>query len=453
MTISEKNYDKKDLIQVLEGISEGVYLTDSNAKTLFLNKAYERISGGDRKLFLDRHMKEIIGDKLIDDSASLKVLENGEEITMNQILKNGRRVLITSSPIFSEDNKIKMVVTILRDVTKLKEMQENLVIKDQRISNLMQLLEKDGNIIYKSPKMQNVVNTALRASEYKTTILINGETGVGKDLISKLIHKNSQRKDKPFIEVNCAAIPKTLMESELFGYEPGSFTGALRKGKKGFFELANGGTIFLDEIGELPLDMQTKLLKVIQDKKLYRVGGDKFISIDVNIISATNKDLYKMVQEGKFREDLFYRLNVIPIFIPPLRDRKEDIPILINYFLNKLIINYDNEKIFEEEALEALYNYNFPGNVRELKNIIERTYILSKSSIIKKTDLPEVIFKKSICDNFEEFRNLNLYESTEKFEKLFIQEALTRTKNNKEASKILGIDPSTLTRKRQKYNI
>lgn len=453
MTVNEKVYDKEDLIHVLENIGEGIYLTDGNAKTLFINKAYENISGGNRGLFLDRNMKDIVEDNLIDDSASLKVLEKGKEVTMNQTLKNGRKVLITSSPIFAKYNSIKMVVTILRDVTRLKEMQEELALKEKRINNLMLVLERDGDIIYRSGIMEDVVNTALKAAEYNTTILINGETGVGKDLIAKLIYKFGLRKDKPFVDVNCAAIPTNLMESELFGYEPGSFTGASKKGKKGFFEMANGGTIFLDEIGELSLDMQTKLLKVIQDKKLYRVGGNEFINIDVNIISATNRNLYNMVKEGKFREDLFYRLNVIPIYIPPLRERKEDIPVLIDYFLNKLINSYNQEKFFDEDALEVLYNYSWHGNIRELKNVIERTYILSKNSHIKKSDLPENLNSEIVSDRFKEFRNLNLYESVEKFEKLLIEDVLSNSKNNKKAAEILNVDPSTLTRKRQKYGI
>lgn len=453
MSIEEMIYTKNELIKILDEVNEGIYLTDGSAKTLFLNKAYERISGSDRNLFLDKQMQDIVKEKLIDNSASLKVLEMGKEVTMNQTLKNGRKVLITSSPIFDQNKNISMIVTILRDVTEINQMQENLILKNKRINELLTLLEKDGNIIYKSSSMENVVATAMKAAEYNTTILISGETGVGKELIAKLIHNQGRRKDKAFVEVNCAAIPPTLIESELFGYEPGAFTGASKKGKKGFFEVANGGVIFLDEIGELSLSMQTKLLKVIQDRKFYRVGGNECIDVDVNIISATNKNLYKMIREGKFREDLYYRLNVIPIIIPPLRSRKEDIPTLIYYFLNKLIENYNNEKFITEDCMERLYNYSWPGNVRELKNVVERIYILSKDTNIKKTDLPEYILESDISDKFKEYRDMDLNNSLEKFEKLYIQDVLSKTRNNKEAAKLLKIDPSTLTRKRQKYGI
>lgn len=236
------------------------------------------------------------------------------------------------------------------------------------------MLEKDGDLVYRSESMKEVINKAIRASKYDTTILINGETGVGKDLVAKLIAKQGIRKDKVFIEVNCTAIPDSLMESEFFGYEPGSFTGALKNGKKGIFELAHGGTLFLDEIGDISQEMQTKLLKVIQDKKFHRVGGYQDIQADVNIISATNKNLYEMVKEGSFREDLYYRLNVIPIYIPPLRKRQEDVLVLIEYFLNDLINIYGEEKHFSNEALKILYEYKWPGNIRELKKSY-RTHI------------------------------------------------------------------------------
>lgn len=448
-------YNKDDLIRVLDEVSEGIYLTDGEGKTLFLNKAYEKISGTDRSMFLNKNMNQIVEEKLFDDSASLKVLKAKQEVTMKQKLNNGREVLITSSPIYDseEKNYIKMVVTILRDVTALNKIQRDLVMKDKRINNLMRFLEKEGDIIYRSDIMDEVVNKAIKASEYNTTILITGETGVGKDLLAKLIHKRGIRKDKIFVDVNCSAIPPTLIESELFGYVSGAFTGASKQGKKGLFEIANNGTIFLDEIGDLAFDMQTKLLKVIQDKKIHRVGDNKDIPIDVNIISATNKDLIKMVKDGNFREDLYYRLNVIPIYIPPIRNRKEDILVLVEYFLHKLIKTYNEEKFFSEESLKVLYDYQWPGNVRELKNIVERTYILSKCKTISVDDLPKGLIKEKSLDKFKDYKDMDLYKSLEKFEKSYLKYVLSKTKNNKQAAKILNIDPSTLTRKRQKYSI
>lgn len=445
--------DNGNLLKVLEEVNDGIYITDGKADTLFLNKAYERISGSKRSMFLNKNMEQVVKEHLIDDSASLRVVNEKREVTMNQILHNGKKVLITASPIYNEKNEIELIVTILRDVTTLNEIQEDLELKNKRLNNLMTILEKEGGVVYRSEFMDNVVNRALKASQYNTTILIMGETGVGKDILAKLIHKSGIRKNEKFIELNCSAIPASLIESELFGYEKGSFTGASKEGKKGLFELANQGTIFLDEIGDLPLELQTKLLKVIQDKRLYRIGGEKEIDVDVNIVSATNRDLLKMVREKKFREDLYYRLNVIPIFIPPLRERKEDIFVLIEYFLHKLINTYKEEKVFSEEVMRILYNYDWPGNVRELKNIVERTYILSKSKIIRKDDLPKEIMTDKRNKEFLDYEGLNLHESMEKFEMEFIKNVIEKTKNNKEAAEILKIDQSTLTRKRRKYSI
>lgn len=447
----DKLINRKDFIKILEEVSEGIYITDKNSKTLFLNKSYELISGTGRENFLGRYMEDIVNEGLIDDSATLKVIDSKSEITMTQELNNGKIVLITATPIYDDNKNLSMVVTILRDLTNLNKVMNDLYLQKRRFDNLVQLLEKEGEIVYRSDIMKEVISKAVRASKYDTTILINGETGVGKDLVAKLIAQKGIRKNKTFIEVNCTAIPDSLMESEFFGYEPGSFTGALKNGKKGIFEIANGGTLFLDEIGDISSEMQTKLLKVIQDKKFHRVGGYDDIEADVNIISATNKNLYEMVQEGKFREDLYYRLNVIPIDIPPLRDRQEDILVLIEYFLNNLINVYEEEKYFSKDALDLLYNYSWPGNIRELKNMIERTYILTNSQVIGINNLPNNIIESNKKYCYKRSLDMDLNKSLEKLEMELISEAIEETKNNKEAAKLLGIHPSTLTRKRQKY--
>lgn len=448
-----ESVNKADLIKILEEVSEGIYITDGKAKTLFVNKSYERISGAKRDMFIGKYMEDVVKQKLIDESATLKVLAEKSEITMVQTLSNKKTVLITASPIYNDRKEINMVVTILRDLTSLNKIKNDIDAKKKRINKLVSMLEKDGDLVYRSESMKEVVNKAIRASKYDTTILINGETGVGKDLVAKLIAKQGIRKDKVFIEVNCTAIPDSLMESEFFGYEPGSFTGALKNGKKGIFELAHGGTLFLDEIGDISQEMQTKLLKVIQYKKFHRVGGYQDIQADVNIISATNKNLYEMVKEGSFREDLYYRLNVIPIYIPPLRKRQEDVLVLIEYFLNDLINIYGEEKHFSNEALKILYEYKWPGNIRELKNLIERTYILSNNETIEEYQLPISLRQSDERAQLDVADGMKLNDLVENLEIKVITQALKKSKNNKEAAKILGIDPSTLTRKRQKYSI
>lgn len=439
--------------KVIEEMNDGIYITDSNAKTLLLNKSYERISGTSRELFLGKTMMQIVKEKLIDKSVTLEVLKQKKEVTMNQTLNNGKKVLITGTPIYSDDGKLDMVVTVVRDITNLNKLQEQLHIKQMEIDKLKLFMGRSDNLIYRSDSMRNVIKRAEKCSNYDTTVLITGETGVGKDMVAKFIHKNGNRKDKVFMEINCAAIPPTLLESELFGYEKGAFTGASKQGKKGIFELANGGSIFLDEIGEMPLSLQAKLLKVIQDKKIYKIGGEKHIPIDVKIITASNKNLQEMVNMKRFRSDLYYRLNVIPINIPPLRQRKEDILLLVDFFLQNIIKSYGEEKKLDEKAMKLLYDYSYPGNIRELKNLVERAYILSSNNIITDEDFPSELKYSHFNISTEKYKEISLSEAVSNLERDLIKEAIEKTSTNKEAAILLGLEPSTFTRKKQKYKL
>lgn len=443
----------REFTKIIEEMNDGVYITDEKAMTIFVNKSYEKISGGDRNLFLGKDMKQIVKEKLIDKSATLEVLDKKREITMNQTLRNGKKVLITGTPIYSDDNKLSMVVTVVRDITALNKLQEELQSKQREIEKLKLFIRENGGIIYRSDKMKNIISRAEKCAAYDTTVLIAGETGVGKDMLAKFIHNHSNRKDKVFMEINCAAIPPTLLESELFGYEGGAFTGASKQGKKGIFELSNGGTIFLDEIGEMSLGLQAKLLKVIQDKKVYKVGGEKHIPIDVKIITASNKDIEEMVNMKRFRADLYYRLNVIPIKIPPLRERKEDILPLVNSFLESLISLYKEDKKLDEKAMKLLYDYSYPGNIRELKNLIERAYILSTSSTIMEEDFPKELRSSSTSVYNKNYDGMSLKAALDSLEKELIKNAIKNTKTSKEAADLLSVEPSTFTRKRQKYNL
>lgn len=443
----------REFTKIIEEMNDGVYITDEKAMTIFVNKSYEKISGGDRNLFLGKNMKQIVKEKLIDKSATLEVLDKKREITMNQTLRNGKKVLITGTPIYSDDNELSMVVTVVRDITALNKLQEELQSKQREIEKLKLFIRENGGIIYRSDKMKNIISRAEKCAAYDTTVLIAGETGVGKDMLAKFIHNHSNRKDKVFMEINCAAIPPTLLESELFGYEGGAFTGASKQGKKGIFELSNGGTIFLDEIGEMSLGLQAKLLKVIQDKKVYKVGGEKHIPIDVKIITASNKDIEEMVNMKRFRADLYYRLNVIPIKIPPLRERKEDILPLVNSFLESLISLYKEDKKLDEKAMKLLYDYSYPGNIRELKNLIERAYILSTSSTIMEEDFPKELRSSSTSVYNKNYDGMSLKAALDSLEKELIKNAIKNTKTSKEAADLLSVEPSTFTRKRQKYNL
>ena len=443
----------REFTKIIEEMNDGVYITDEKAMTIFVNKSYEKISGGDRNLFLGKDMKQIVKEKLIDKSATLEVLDKKREITMNQTLRNGKKVLITGTPIYSDNNELSMVVTVVRDITALNKLQEELQSKQREIEKLKLFIRENGGIIYRSDKMKNIISRAEKCAAYDTTVLIAGETGVGKDMLAKFIHNHSNRKDKVFMEINCAAIPPTLLESELFGYEGGAFTGASKQGKKGIFELSNGGTIFLDEIGEMSLGLQAKLLKVIQDKKVYKVGGEKHIPIDVKIITASNKDIEEMVNMKRCRADLYYRLNVIPIKIPPLRERKEDILPLVNSFLESLISLYKEDKKLDEKAMKLLYDYSYPGNIRELKNLIERAYILSTSSTIMEEDFPKELRSSSTSVYNKNYDGMSLKAALDSLEKELIKNAIKNTKTSKEAADLLSVEPSTFTRKRQKYNL
>ena len=297
-------------------------------------------------------------------------------------------------------------------------------------------------VVGESPAIQEVLAFAKRAAEVKSTVLIRGESGTGKELIAKLIHDLSSRKSGPFIAVSCAALPESLVESELFGYEKGAFTGAERR-KPGRFELANGGTIFLDEIGDLPLTTQVKLLRVLQEKTFERLGGTEPVKVDVRVIAATNADLEEKIKRGEFREDLYYRLNVLGIYIPPLRERREDIPLLANYFLGR--VAKDNGKGirgFTEEAMQKLVKYSWPGNVRELENVVERACVMARGEMITLRDLPPEV--KDWCGE----GNVAEWLPLEEIEKQYIKRVLEYTKGNQvRASEILGIHRNTLRRK------
>lgn len=439
---------------ILNTVQDGVYITDGKSKTIFLNNAYEKISGTKKELFLNKTMTRIIEEGLIDKSGTMEALNSKKEITMNQTLNNKNQVLITSTPLFDLDGNINLVVTTVRDVTLINSLKNELNRTTLDMNKLKSLIHEKDGIVYQSKQIENTILTAKKVAVYDTSVLISGETGVGKDIVARIIHKNSNRANKPFIDINCSAIPESLMESELFGYEGGSFTGALTKGKKGIFELANGGTLFLDEIGELSLNMQAKFLKTLQNKTIRKIGGSKEIPIDVRIVSATNQDLKSMIEEKKFRDDLYYRINIIPIEILPLRKRREDILLLVNHFLEKSNeINHEN-KFFSKEALLALYNYDFPGNVRELKNLVERSVVLSRDDEIQLNDLPTVIKISDFQEkSFELKKGVNFKQAVDNFEKMVIKNALDNSSTSKEAAIKLGMNESTLTRKKQKLGI
>jgi len=333
---------------------------------------------------------------------------------------------------------------------------ENKNLKSENEFLKKQLFEKYklSSFISHSQRMEEVLSVAVRAAESKATILITGENGTGKEVLAKSIHYISPRKDNPFIAVNIPALPETLLESELFGHEKGAFTGA-DKMKKGRFELADKGTIFLDEIGDIPLSIQVKLLRVLQEHQIERVGGTESIDIDVRIIAATNHNLENKIKDGSFREDLFYRLNIVGIHIPPLRERKEDILPLVDFFIHRYSMENSRSDIeMSKEAMDVLLKYNYPGNVRELENIIERAVVLTRNNILTTNDLPLTVKGMKYEDQLPELGKGTLSEQVEALEKRLIFDALTESNGNQtKAGKLLGITERNLRYKLQKYNI
>lgn len=462
---------KLQLDAIMEHSHDSIYISDGLGNPINMNKSFTELVGAPRDELMQLHVSELITKGYIPESVVLAVLKEKKHITKMINYRNGRETIVTGVPVFSHLGEIIAVVCNLRDLTQLKSMERDLKeakkLTEEYRRHLAGFFEEGkipfSDLICKSFEMTRIKNKAYKVAEVDANVLITGETGVGKDVIARLIHATSKRAEAgSFIKVDCASIPEQLLEAELFGYERGSFTDARKEGKIGRLELAHNGTLFLDEIADLPLRLQVKLLNALQERKITRIGGLSAREINFRIISATNRDLEKMIQEGTFREDLYFRLNVVPIKIPPLRSRREDISPLVEYFLESFNKRYDLDKTVEAEVIDFLENYDWPGNVRELSNVIEQMIVLSHHNLISTEDLPEKIVNYKSYKQFEyrAARTLQkgltgqcLKEMLEVFEKSMIEKIINQSETLKEASERLGIDISTLTRKRQKYGI
>ena len=416
-----------DLLPILDGVSDAVFIDDGAGHCVWCNSACEELyqisSSGTR----GKHVKDLEKMGIFAPSVTRRVLEENREITIIHENKNGKKLLTTGTPVYNSKQEISLIITVSREAP-------------------------GGDIISSSQSMHNVMTLTKRLASVNTTVLITGESGVGKGLIAKQLHEEGNRCEGPFVTVNCGAIPDNLIESELFGYAPGAFTGSRSDGKKGLFEVAQSGTIFLDEISELHLNMQVKLLRVIQEREITPVGGVKPIPIDVRIVSATNRDLQDLVRQDKFREDLYYRLNVVPITVPPLRDRPEDILPLIQSNLHKYNENLRERKVLSSEALTVLLKYPWPGNVRELQNIIERLIITTNDDVISEENLP-IFIKQEAETNANTKTDLSLAAAMEKAERDILSNALTNYKSTRAIAKVLQVSQPTIVRKLHKYGL
>jgi PAS domain S-box-containing protein len=450
---------KNWLDTIIDSSYDGLWICDHEGKVIRINKASERINGVKAEEVIGKNMNDLIGEGLFDKSVTLEVLKRRTSVTMIQQIKGEKRILVTGNPIFNEKGEIIFVVTNDRDITELDhlrtQLQETQALAKGYISKLSELEMRGvdlSNIIFRSGEMQRIIEMTLRVAQVDSTVLLLGESGVGKGMVSKLIHKNSDRNKGPFIRVDCAGIPDSLVESELFGYEKGAFTGAKPEGKPGFFELANDGTLFLDEIGEIPLSSQSKLLRFLEDHEIIRVGGTVSKEINVRIIAATNKNIEEMISQKKFREDLYYRLNVVPIYISALKERRDDILPLIHYFLEKFNKDYKKNKSLSPETVETLCKYNFPGNIRELANLIERLVVVSENDQIQITDLPNAVtnFVAKTISYPLISEDIPLKDALERYEISIIERTLKKYGSQREAAKALKVDQGTISRKLKK---
>ncbi len=442
------------LNDIIENSYDGIYITDNKGKTIMVNKAYERISGINRDMLIGEYMSNLVAAGVLSTSLTEEVVSQRTTITRTQRNLNDKEVIITGNPVFDKTGEVRYVITNVRDITELVSLNNELIAERQRANLYQEQLfheSSDENIVYGSREFENVLNIANKVSKMDSTVLILGETGTGKEIVAQYIHTHSPRSKKPYIKINCGAIPGNLLESELFGYVPGAFTGASAKGKPGLFELADTGTLFLDEIGELPLVLQSALLRILQDGEVTRVGGSQSRKVDVRIIAATNRNLEAMIAEGSFRSDLYYRLNVVSVFIPPLRDRKADIPFLAQKTVKDLNVKYNADKALSPDFLQLLVDKDWPGNIRELKNFIEKQFVLSDSNIIDTIITPasdmasvDIHAGQALPDS----DTIPTYaEAKEEMERDLFKRAMLKGKSTYKAAALLGMSQPTFFRK------
>jgi|SRR5680860_14989 len=451
-----RQWDQKLLFKILDHIQDVVLVVDSDTTIVYTNEAYARILGVPVRKVLGRRL-----DTIEPNSGTIKTLRTGKALFGKECLSSVEMDVVGSSfPLF-EGNEIMGVVSIFKNITEIVELSRELQITkgvadylQEQLNEREQLPLSFQEYVGQNGRLRDTLLLAAKVAKMDSTVLIRGESGVGKEVLAKAIHNCSRRKDKPLIKVNCAAIPEALLESELFGFEDGAFTGAKKGGKLGKFELAHGGTIFLDEIGDMSISMQAKLLRVLQERELERVGGTKTIKLNIRVIAATNRNLEKMIDEGTFRQDIYYRLNIVPLLILPLRERKEDILTLAQKFITQFSEEVGHPLTLSDQVIGILQAYDWPGNIRELQNILEYASIVCSGSQIEVQNLPANL--RLLNNESQPSREIvyDLRTNIAKIERKLILAALTKHNNNRSsAMKELGISRRGFYEKLRRYNI
>ncbi len=452
-----------ELQAIIDSSSDGLFVCDGDANVIRVNPASERIHKRPASEMVGRNMRELIPEGFIDRSAALEACLKKETVSLLQNMPGGKKLISIGTPVFDQSGELIRVVVSERDITEIDTLQRELenqeAIKAQFRNQMLEMQQtelENRKIIARSPNMIKALRQAIKVATADSSVLILGESGVGKGVIADMIHHNSHRADRPLIKINCGAIPESLIEAELFGYEKGAFTGANPGGKPGQFELANEGILFLDEVAELPLSAQVKLLRFLEDGRITRLGGTEERKLDVRVLAATHRDLEDMVAKGTFRLDLYYRLNVIPIHVPAVRERKDCLVPLLRYYIDHFSVVNNESKRLSRAAVDALSNYSFPGNVRELMNISERLVVMSDTELIALEDLPSQVIgsvKAGIPEELDWPETVTLQQALETVERTLLTRARERYRSQARVAEVLGVNQSTIARKLKRYGL
>ncbi|HLR62395.1 MAG TPA: sigma 54-interacting transcriptional regulator [Lentibacillus sp.] len=430
------------LKDLLDYSSDEIFIFNNKRQIIYVNSICERNYGLKKEDLLGKESTHLFEKAYWTPSIYPEVYKKKKPISIIQTTNTGAELFTSAIPVLNDRNEIELVITTARALDNFKTHTYNELVK-------IESQEAHGMITH-SDKIKHIIKFAGKVGKTNSTILIQGESGTGKGILAQYIHQASSRKDQSFLTINCAAIPEELLESELFGYTKGAFTGANPSGKSGLLETADNGTIFLDEIGDISMVLQAKLLQVIQDKEFIPVGGHKKKKVNIRFIAATNRDLAQLIEEEKFREDLYYRLNVIDLTLPPLRERKEDIIPLIYYFLNKFNQEYETNKVISQKCLGVLTEYSWPGNIRQLENLMERLVIIS-DNVIEYHDLPETFFQKKQHADTDPDTPLTMDEAVEQAKQYMIRKSYQQHKSSRKVAEDLQVSQTTATRLIRKY--